>query len=159
VPSSVRPPRPVSGFTVEGVGNLLTQIAKCCQPVAGDAIVGYLTQGRGLSIHREGCPGLERLIARHPERLLPVEWGRRGGQSFAVGVQVRAYDRKSLLKDLTNVIGTSSVHILSLDSRVDESAGAANLRFSLKVQDYDQLGSLLSRLAAVPGVIEVRRAG
>ncbi|MCK7593887.1 RelA/SpoT family protein [Pseudomarimonas salicorniae] len=159
VPSNVKPPKPASGFTVEGVGNLLTQIAKCCQPVAGDAIVGYLTQGRGVSIHREGCASLERLAARHPERLLPVEWGRRGGQSFAVGVQVRAYDRKSLLKDLTNVIGTSSVHILSLDSRVDEDKGAAELRFSLKVQDYDQLGTLLARLSGVPGVLEVRRAG
>jgi GTP pyrophosphokinase len=159
VPSGVRPPRPASGFTVEGVGNLLTQIAKCCQPVAGDAIVGYLTQGRGVSIHREGCPSLERLIGRHPERVLPVEWGRHGGQSFAVGVQVRAYDRKSLLKDLTNVIGTSSVHILSLDSHVDEARGSADLRFSLKVQDYDQLGSLLARLSGIPGVIEVRRAG
>ena len=159
VPANVRPPRPASGFTVEGVGNLMTQIARCCQPVAGDAIVGYLTQGRGVSIHREGCASLERLIARHPERVLPVEWGRRGGQSFSVGVQVRAYDRKSLLKDLTNVIGTSSVHILSLDSRVDEDQGSADLRFNLKVQDYDQLGSLLARLSGVPGVLEVRRAG
>lgn len=154
-----RPPKPHSGFTVEGVGNLLTQIARCCQPVAGDAIVGYLTQGRGVSVHREGCASLERLLARHPERMMPVEWGRRGGQSFSVGVQIRAYDRKSLLKDLTNVIGTSSVHILSLDSRVDEANGSADLRFTLKVQDYDQLGTLLARLSGVAGVLEARRAG
>lgn len=154
-----RSPRPPSGFTVEGVGNLLTQIARCCQPVPGDAIAGYLTKGRGVSIHRQGCAALERLLARHPERVLPVEWGRAGGQGFAVDVQVRAWDRKSLLKDLTNVIGTSSVHILSLDSRVDEASGSAELRFTLKVQDYDQLGSLLARLAGVAGVTEVRRAG
>ncbi|GIX35174.1 MAG: ATP--GTP 3'-pyrophosphotransferase [Lysobacteraceae bacterium] len=154
-----RSPRPPSGFTVEGVGNLLTQIARCCQPVPGDAIAGYLTKGRGVSIHRQGCAALERLLARHPERVLPVEWGRAGGQGFAVDVQVRAWDRKSLLKDLTNVIGTSSVHILALDSRVDEASGSAELRFTLKVQDYDQLGSLLARLAGVAGVTEVRRAG
>jgi GTP pyrophosphokinase len=154
-----KPPRPATGFTIEGVGNLLTQIARCCQPVAGDAIVGYLTQGRGVSIHREGCSNLARLLAQHPERVLPVEWGRQGGQSFSVAVTVRAYDRKWLLKDLTNIIGTGNAHILALDSRVDDAQGFAQLRFVLKVQDFDQLGALLARLSAVPGVIEARRAG
>jgi GTP pyrophosphokinase len=154
-----RPPKPPTGFTIEGVGNLLTQIARCCQPVAGDAIVGYLTHGRGVSIHREGCSSLAHLIAQHPERVLPVEWGRQGGQSFSVAVNVRAYDRKWLLKDLTNIIGTGNAHILALDSRVDDSQGYAQLRFVLKVQDYDQLGALLARMGAVPGVIEARRAG
>lgn len=154
-----RPPKPPTGFTIEGVGNLLTQIARCCQPVAGDAIVGYLTHGRGVSIHREGCSSLAHLVAQHPERVLPVEWGRQGGQSFSVAVNVRAYDRKWLLKDLTNIIGTGNAHILALDSRVDDSQGYAQLRFVLKVRDYDQLGALLARMGAVPGVIEARRAG
>jgi len=158
LPSNVlaKPPRPAAGFTIEGVGNLLTQLARCCQPVAGDAIVGYLTRGRGISIHRQGCAALERLAATHAERLLPVEWGR-SGQSFSVDVLVRAYDRKWLLKDLTNVIGAGNAHILGLNSRVDRS-GMAELRFTLKVSDFDQLGSLLSRLSAIPGVGEARRA-
>ncbi len=153
-----KPPKPAAGFTIEGVGNLLTQMARCCQPVAGDAIIGYLTQGRGVSIHRQGCAALERLATRHPERLMPVEWGRGGGQSFGVDVVVRGYDRKWLLKDLTNVIGTGNAHILGLNSRVDPDSGIAELRFALKVSDYEQLGSLLSRMAAVPGVSEARRA-
>jgi GTP pyrophosphokinase len=152
-----KPPKPARGFTIEGVGNLLIQLARCCQPVAGDAIVGYLTQGRGVSVHRDNCRSLAALTARHPERLLPVEWGRQGEQSYSVDVLVRAYDRKWLLKDLTNVIGAGNGHILALDSRVDAARGLAELRFSLKVSDYGQLGELLSRLAAVPGVSEVRR--
>jgi GTP pyrophosphokinase len=155
--SHARPPKPARGFTVEGVGNLMVQLARCCQPVAGDAIVGYLTQGRGVSVHRENCPALAGLTARHPERLLPVEWGRQGEQSYSVDVLVRAYDRKWLLKDLTNVIGAGNGHILALNSRVDASRGLAELRFTLKVSDYGQLGELVSRLAAVPGVSEVRR--
>jgi GTP pyrophosphokinase len=152
-----RPPKPARGFTVEGVGNLMVQLARCCQPVAGDAIVGYLTQGRGVSVHRENCPTLAGLAARHPERMLPVEWGRQGQQSYSVDVLVRAYDRKWLLKDLTNVIGAGNGHILALNSRIDPAHGLAELRFTLKVGDYGQLGDLLSRLAAVPGVSEARR--
>jgi GTP pyrophosphokinase len=152
-----KPPRPPRGFTVEGVGNLLVTLARCCQPVAGDAIVGYITQGRGVSVHRDNCTTLAGLTARHPERMLPVEWGRQGEQSYSVDVLVRAYDRKWLLKDLTNVIGAGNGHILALDSRVDAAHGLAELRFSLKVSDYGQLGDLLSRLAAVPGVSEARR--
>jgi GTP pyrophosphokinase len=155
--SPVRPPRPATGFTIEGVGNLLTQLARCCQPVAGDPIVGYLTQGRGVSIHREGCASFERLAARHPERVLPVEWGKRGGQSFSVEVTVDAFDRKWLLKDLTNVIGIGNAHILGVNSRVDDDHARAELRFTLKVADFDQLGGLLSKMAAVPGVTGVRR--
>jgi GTP pyrophosphokinase len=152
-----KPPKPARGFTVEGVGNLMVQLARCCQPVAGDAIVGYLTQGRGVSVHRDQCHALAALTARHPERLLPVEWGRQGEQSYSVDVLVRGYDRKWLLKDLTNVIGQANVHILALNSRVDGTRGLAELRFTLKVGDYGQLGDLLSRLAAVPGVSEARR--
>jgi GTP pyrophosphokinase len=154
---AVRPPKPPTGFTIEGVGNLMTQLARCCQPVAGDPIVGYLTQGRGVSIHREGCGSLERLATRHPERVLPVEWGKLGAQSFSVNVTIHAYDRKWLLKDLTNVIGTSNANILGVNSRVDPDHAVAELRFTLKVSDFDQLGGLLSRMAGVPGVTEVRR--
>jgi GTP pyrophosphokinase len=153
-----RPPGPAAGFTIEGVGNLLTQLARCCQPVAGDAISGYLTQGRGVSIHRQGCAALQRLAGRHPERVLPVDWGRSRAQSFSVDVLVRGYDRKWLLKDLTNVIGSGNAHILALNSRVDAASGIAELRFTLKVSDYEQLDTLLARLSALPGVNQARRS-
>ncbi|MGQ0801972.1 MAG: bifunctional (p)ppGpp synthetase/guanosine-3',5'-bis(diphosphate) 3'-pyrophosphohydrolase [Pseudomarimonas sp.] len=152
-----RPPKPAAGFTIEGVGNLLTQMARCCQPVAGDPIQGYLTQARGVSIHRRECVALQRLAATHPERLLPVEWGRGRVQSFGVDVLVRGYDRKWLLKDLTNVIGSGNAHILGLNSRVDAASGIAELRFTLKVSDFEQLDALIARLSAIAGVNEVRR--
>jgi GTP pyrophosphokinase len=156
-PSSVKPPKPDRGLTIEGVGNLLTQLARCCQPVAGDPIQGFLTRSRGVSIHREDCPSMQHLAARHPERVLPVEWGRRGSQSYQVDVLVRGIDRKWLLKDLTNVIGVANAHVLGVNSRVDSAHSAAELKFALKVQDFQQLGDLLAKMSAVPGVIEVRR--
>jgi len=151
--------KPSDRFVVEGVGNLLTQIARCCQPVAGDAIVGYLTRARGVSIHRESCAALQRLLAKNPERLLPVEWGDRGDGSYSVDVQVRGFDRKGLLKDLANLIAQHGVHVLAINSRVDAASGLVEFTFTLKVRDFDQLGQLLGRLNAVPGVDDARRLG
>jgi GTP pyrophosphokinase len=152
-----RAARPSDRFIVEGVGNLMTQLARCCQPVAGDAIVGYLTRARGVSIHRENCAALQRLVATHPERELPVEWGERGAASYAVDVLIRGLDRTALLKDLSNLIAQHGVHVLAVNSRIDPARGLAELHFTLKVRDFEQLGQLLSRLHAVPGVHEARR--
>jgi GTP pyrophosphokinase len=159
VEAKQRQARPSDRFIVEGVGNLLTQLARCCQPVAGDAIAGYLTQARGVSVHRESCVALQRLLAKHPERFLPVEWGERDGASYSVDVQVRGLDRKGLLKDLANLIAQQGVHVLAVNSRMDSARGLVEMAFTLKVRDFDQLGQLLGRLNAVPGVDDVRRLG
>ncbi len=153
------PPAGKAAFTVEGVGNLLSQIARCCQPVPGDPIVGYLTRGRGVSIHRAGCPAAQRLLARQPDRFLPVEWGGARASSYEVDIVLQAFDRKWLLKDLTNVIAQLGVNILGIQSRVDEGQGLAELRLAVRVADFGQLSDLLGRLSAVPGVQEARRIG
>jgi GTP pyrophosphokinase len=158
------PTRPVTrgeggNFTVEGVGNLLTQLARCCQPVPGDAIAGYLTRSRGVSIHRQDCAALQRLLAREPERQLPVNWAAAGNARYEVGVQIRAYDRKWLLKDLTNVVAQADVTIVAIHSSVDSARGLADVRLTLRVGDFGQLSQLLGRLDAVPGVQDARRLG
>jgi GTP pyrophosphokinase len=146
-------------FTVEGVGNLLTQLARCCQPVPGDQIIGYLTQGRGVSIHRASCASLRRLMSLHEDRCLPVNWGQSDKSRYLVNVLVRAFDRKWLLKDITNIIGQNEVQIQAVDSKIDGSHGMAEINFLLKVTDFEQLSDLLGRLNAVPGIQEVRRLG
>ena len=146
-------------FTVEGVGNLLSQIARCCQPVAHDPMHGAHRRARGVRIHRSGCASVQRLLARQPDRLLPVEWGRASASSYEVDITLRAFDRKWLLKDLTNVIAQMSVNILGVQSRVDEAAGMAELRIAVRVADFGQLSALLGRLNAVPGVQDARRIG
>ena len=148
-----------SRFTVEGVGNLLSQLARCCQPVPGDAIAGYLTRGRGVSIHRRNCASLQRLISAQPERELPVNWGQAASSRYEVSVQIRAYDRKWLLKDLTNVIAQAEVHVLGVSSLADEARGLAEIRLTLRVSDFGQLSQLLGKLDAVPGVQHARRLG
>jgi len=146
-------------FTVEGVGNLLTQLARCCQPVPGDEIIGYLTQGRGVSIHRASCASLQRLMSLHEDRCLPVNWGQSDKSRYLVNVVVRAFDRKWLLKDITNIIGQNEVQIQGVDSKIDSSHGMAEINFLLKVTDFEQLSDLLGRLNAVPGIQDARRLG
>jgi GTP pyrophosphokinase len=143
-------------MTVEGVGNLLMQLARCCQPVPGDAIVGYLTKGKGVSIHRTNCASAAYLISQHPERELPVNWGGREDGRYEVSILIRAYDRKWLLKDLTNLIAQANVNIAGVNT-LSQGGPMAELKMTLKVADFGQLSALLGKLDAVPGVLEVRR--
>jgi GTP pyrophosphokinase len=145
-------------FVVDGVGNLLMQLARCCQPVPGDAIAGYLTRGRGISVHRADCVALSRLVAREPDRAMPVSWGRAGG-TYAVDVAIHGLDRKSLLKDITTLIAQEGIHINAVASRTDDQRGVADLKLTLKVSDFEQLSKLLARLTGVPGVRDARRVG
>ncbi|WP_182333700.1 RelA/SpoT family protein [Stenotrophomonas acidaminiphila] len=147
-----------SDFTVQGVGNLLVQLARCCQPVAGEPITGYLTRTRGVTVHRADCPALARLSAAHPERVLPVEWGR-AGAGYEVDVMVRAMDRRWLLKDITNLIAQEDAYVLNINSDPLRDSGRMQLRLRLKVSDYGQLSTLLGKLDALPGVDEARRMG
>src|SRR5690606_30181466 len=159
---AVRAPRNVrrgggTAFTVVGVDNLLVQIARCCQPLPGEAIAGYLTRSRGVSVHRADCAAFARLAAREPQRVLPVEWGASGGGHEAA-VVLDAVDRKYLLKDVTNLIAQEDAHVLSIDGGASRGAGRVQLRLSLRVADFGQLSRLLGRLEALPGVERARRA-
>ncbi len=160
-PSAAPAPRKPSGratdFTVEGVGNLLVQLARCCQPLPGEPIVGYLTRGRGVSVHRPGCSAFERLAAAQPQRVLPVEWGRKGS-GYEVDVEVLALDRKWLLKEATNAIAQANAHVISIRSDVERNGAQVRLRLRLRVADYGQLSTLLGKLASLPGVEYAQRA-
>ena len=147
-----------SRFTVQGVGNLLVQLARCCQPVPGEAIAGYLTRGRGVTVHRANCASLLRLAAASPQRVLPVEWGMAGG-GYEVDVQIRALDRKGLLKDITTLIAQEDANVTGIQSDNVRGSGQVVLRLRLRVADYGQLSTLLGKLDALPGVEEARRSG
>ncbi|MFO7339828.1 MAG: bifunctional (p)ppGpp synthetase/guanosine-3',5'-bis(diphosphate) 3'-pyrophosphohydrolase [Lysobacteraceae bacterium] len=145
------------GFTVQGVGNLLVQLARCCQPVPGEAIAGYLTRHRGVTVHRAGCAAFARLAAAQPQRVLPVEWGSQGS-SYEVDVTIAAVDRKWLLKDVTTVIAQEDAYVADIRSDV-RGDGRVQLRVRLRVADYGQLSALLGKLEALPGVERAWRLG
>jgi GTP pyrophosphokinase len=144
--------------TVQGVDNLLVQVARCCQPLPGEAIVGYLTRTRGISVHRPECAAFLRLASKEPARVLPVEWGtRRSGQE--VSVNIDAIDRKWLLKDITTLVAQIGVHVTGLNTEhLRGNQGRVRVQLRARVNDFEQLGLLLARLEAVPGIESARRA-
>ena len=151
-----RVPKPAkSAFTVVGVDNLLVQVARCCRPVPGEDVAGYLTRARGVSVHRRDCAAFLRLSAAQPQRVLPVEWGQAGGGHEA-GVTIDAVDRRHLLKDVTDLIAQEDAHVVSI--RSDSGAqGRQRLKLQLRVRDFGQLSRLLGKLDGLPGVQEARR--
>ena len=144
--------------TVQGVDNLLAQVARCCQPLPGEPIIGYLTRARGVSVHRPDCASFLRLAALQPARVLPVEWGARSG-GHEVAVRIDAVDRKWLLKDVTTLIAQLGVKVLGMHAdQMRGGHGRVRLQLRVRVSDYGQLGLLLGRIEALPGVTSAQRA-
>ena len=144
-------------LVIEGVGNLLTVLARCCQPLPGDSVCGFITRGRGVSVHRTDCRQLGRLRSLDPDRIIEVEWSGAGQRSYEVNLIVRGYDRKGLHKDVSNVIAAANVNVLVVDARVDPERNEVHMNYRLRVADFGQLSKLLGQLQAVPNVIEAVR--
>jgi GTP pyrophosphokinase len=148
-----------SAISIEGVGNLLTVLARCCQPLPGDPVRGFITRTRGVSVHRANCASLARLARRDPDRVIEVSWGQAAAQAYEVTIQLNGYDRKGLQKDVVGVISNASVGIIASSSRLFARTGEVEMRYTLRVRDFEQLSALLDRLVALPNVVEARRVG
>ena len=162
-PRMTRPPRApatrrrASPVEIEGVGDLPTTLARCCAPLRGQPIAGYVALGRGVTVHRGDCPGFIRMAALKPERVLKVDWSAADDAALAVQISVSAYDRRGLLRDLTDVLAVERLSIDAVTSRTDHDTGIAYFALTVAVSDLEQLARVLRRLAAVPNVIEARR--
>ncbi|HHH41989.1 MAG TPA: bifunctional (p)ppGpp synthetase/guanosine-3',5'-bis(diphosphate) 3'-pyrophosphohydrolase [Chloroflexi bacterium] len=139
---------------VLGTGGLFTRLARCCNPIPDEPIVGYVTRGRGITIHRRECPNV--LNVRDPERLIEVSWGKQA-RTFPVLISVLAYDRAGLLHDISGVISKEGINISSLS--VARKQNFTTLYITLEVTDIRQLGRVLARISKVPNVIEAQRQG
>ena len=142
---------------IQGVGNLLTQMAGCCQPLPGDPIVGYITQGRGVSIHRQDCASVLQLTGREPERIIQVSWGPVPVQTYPVDVIIRAYDRSGLLRDVTQVLLNEKLNMLAVNTRSNKDDNTASISITVEIPGLDALGRLLGRISQLPNIIEARR--
>ena len=146
-----------SDITVLGVGNLKTSMANCCHPVPGEAIVGFITQGRGVTVHRQDCPNILQLRMDEPQRIIEVEWGERARTQYPVDVEIQAWDRAGLLRDVTGVLSNDKVNVLSVNTLTDTDDGIARMVITVEVDGLETLGRLFSRIQQLPNVIEVRR--
>ena len=143
------------GVVVKGDPDLLVHLAHCCNPVAGDEIVGFITRGRGVSVHRANCPNVADLM-RNPARMIEVAWDTSGATEFRVEIVVEATDRMGLLKDVTVAIGDAGANILSAATQTS-AQGVARLRFLVAISDASLLDVLLSTVSRVPSVFDARR--
>jgi GTP pyrophosphokinase len=158
LPPVVAPRREApAAVQVEGVGDLMSTHARCCNPVPPEPITGYVTVGRGVTLHRTGCRNLARLAARAPERLLQVHWGKAGAKRYPVEIVVHAMDRRGLLRDVTTLVAEEKINIERLASRGDPGQGSADLSLRIAVAGLEELTRLLARLSALPGVLSARR--
>jgi GTP pyrophosphokinase len=143
-------------ITVVGLKGLLTTMARCCNPVPGDDIIGYVTRGRGATIHRSDCPNILRL--REKERLVKVAWGE-PKRTYPVSVRVKAYDRDGLARDVSNLVANEGINLSLVQAGVnhDSKLSLAVLDLVLEVKDIDQLTRVLTRIEALPNVMEAHR--
>jgi GTP pyrophosphokinase len=146
-----------TGITVDGVGDLLSSFARCCGPVPPEHIAGYITLGRGVSIHRSDCANFRRLEGTHPERVIAVEWGGAADRAFPVDVNVRAFDRRGLLRDVSAVLADSKINIHAMNTVTDDRDGVADMNLRITVHDLEELSRVLARIQGLPNVLSARR--
>jgi GTP pyrophosphokinase len=144
---------------VAGVDKLLTQIGRCCKPVPPDAIVGFVTRGKGVSIHRVGCPHFLRMAAKNPERAIDADWNTAAGQAddalYAVDILVQAHDRQGLLRDISELFTRQKVNVTAV--KTQSKNNMARMRFTLELKSGEGLQKMLLLLREVPGVTEAQR--
>ncbi|WP_027349628.1 GTP diphosphokinase [Halotalea alkalilenta] len=148
---------PQDAITVLGVGNLKTQMANCCHPVPGDQIVGFITHGRGVTVHREDCPNILQLRLDEPSRIVHVEWGSSQASVYAVDIEVLAWDRTGLLRDVIGVLSTEKANVLAVNTQTDREDNLARLKITLEVSGLELLGRIFNRIQQLANVMDVRR--
>jgi GTP pyrophosphokinase len=152
-----RAPGKVDPVAVSGVGDLLCNYARCCRPVPPEPIVGYITQGRGVSIHRRDCGNFLSLNQRHNERVMDVSWGESAAATYPVDLTLRAFDRSGLIRDIGLVLAEDKANVTNLQTRTDKKSMQTIMEISLDISDLPTLSDAISRLEQISNVVSVRR--
>lgn len=157
----IRKPKPleVAGkgdVQISGVGHLLTHLAQCCQPTPMEPIAGYITQGRGVTIHRQDCNNLSALLKRHSERVIEVSWGDLPS-TYPVNILILAHDRAGLLRDIASVVANEQVNVLSANTATDRKTAIARLEMTLEINDVLQLSRVLDKIGQLRNVMQAYR--
>lgn len=152
-----KPTEAASGdFSIQGVENLLSRTAQCCKPIPGDAIIGYITQGQGVTIHRQDCSNISQLLETRRERLIEVSWG--GAETkYPVDILITAQEGEDLVHAVTTVLATEKIHLRSLQSHVKKKENKAQVICTLEIPDMSHLDRIIQRLQQIPKVEDVRR--
>ncbi len=155
--STKRKKKQADSIAIAGVGDLLCNFARCCRPVPPEPIIGYITQGRGVSIHRQDCGNFLGLNKRSPERVLETSWGESETGSYPVDLTLHAFDRSGLIRDITSVIADEDANVLDLKSHADTESMQVIMELSLEIKDLPALSTTITRLEQLSNVVSVRR--
>jgi GTP pyrophosphokinase len=168
-----RPPEQIPGFrtgkarkgggtaeqvSVRGVGKLLTTIATCCQPVPYDGIVGYITRGKGVTVHRRDCPNILKMDDERRERLIDVAWGEEHG-SYPVDLRLLAYDRHGLIRDVSAIMANEDLNVTRLNTETDPRDQMVDMRLTIEIESVEQLSRVMDKLRQLSNVMGVERRG
>ncbi|MEI8671813.1 GTP diphosphokinase [Vibrio sp. SA48] len=156
-PQQSRPHK--DAVVVEGVDNLMTHLARCCQPIPGDLIKGYITQGRGISVHRSDCEQLEELSHHAPERIIDTVWGGGSVGLYILTLRIEAMERSGLIKDITTLLANEKIKVPSMKSRVDYKRQLLIMDFDLELNNIEVLSRVIKRLEQLKDVMLVKRLG
>ena len=146
-----------SDVTIQGVGNLLTRMGRCCNPVPGDQIVGFITRGQGITVHRKDCPNALRHHDENDERLMEVNWGTSTDKTYPVDVEIVAYERSGLLRDITALLANEKINVVAVNTLSDPQQHTARMTLTVEIPDIDTLSRVLAQIDQLPNVTEVRR--
>jgi RelA/SpoT family (p)ppGpp synthetase len=155
LPEVAPPPLPTPGIMVRGVGNLLTRLARCCNPLPGDDIIGYVTRGHGVTIHRKDC--LNILRREDTERFIEVDWGQGIQQTYPVVIRVIAYDREGLLRDIAGVVADEKINMSAANVATRKKENMATITATLEIADIAQLSRVLAKIDQLSNVLEAKR--
>lgn len=145
-----------AGVVVKGIDNVLVRFSKCCNPVPGDEIIGYITKGRGVSVHRKDCLNIVELIRQYDERMIEIEWSKERGTDYQAEVQIEANDRYGLLSEITSILTLSKTVVKAINARTSKD-NRALISLTLQINDTEQLEKVMKDFKKVPGIIDVYR--
>ena len=144
-------------IVIQGVGNLLTQFAKCCKPVPGDEVIGFITKGSGVTIHKHDCNNVLSMQEDQQARLIDVEWGEGNGSLFSAEISLTAYDRTGLLKDVSSVLANEKINLQTINSSTNSKEQTVHSKLHIEVSSVDQLILIMDKLSSIPNVQSVNR--
>ncbi|MCH9670354.1 MAG: bifunctional (p)ppGpp synthetase/guanosine-3',5'-bis(diphosphate) 3'-pyrophosphohydrolase [Gammaproteobacteria bacterium] len=143
---------------IDGLGSLPPQFAQCCNPLSSDSIVGYITRAKGVTVHRRDCPNALRFERHERNRLIELGWTRQPTRTYAVEVEVSAFDRKGLLRDIVTVVANDRVNVTAINSETDEKTRMVRMNLTLEIEDLGELSRVLHRVGHVRNVFDATRS-
>ena len=144
---------------MEGVDDLMTHMAQCCKPVPHDDLVGFVTRGRGVAVHRRNCANVVKMPDKEKERLIAVRWADQDtGAAYPVDLVIIAADRKGLLRDTSSLFSDEGIDVVAVNTASDRAKDRATMRFTVEVKDVAQIDHVLAKLSQIPDVLDVRRS-